>query len=157
MTLCHCGNPTRLPRHKTCSLECFVLRRKMLRCGARPNAVQVYRDESHTAVAAEFITTRERRHDDAEERLMGNRSVPQTDCVRMGCIRTKRGRMASAPTFAGTRINIECVWSLIDAGYDWIRVVSEYPTLSQEDYDVAKKLLVRARRYIRETAKEVRT
>jgi uncharacterized protein (DUF433 family) len=58
---------------------------------------------------------------------------------RAGRIEQHRGRLGSAPVFAGTRVPVAAVQRLLVAGWDSRRIVSEYPGLTLADVRAAER------------------
>jgi uncharacterized protein (DUF433 family) len=56
---------------------------------------------------------------------------------REGLIEQRRGRLGSAPVFAGTRVPVATVKRLLDAGWGDERILAEYPGLTRADLRVA--------------------
>ena len=51
----------------------------------------------------------------------------------------RRGVQRSKPVFAGTRIPVAAVQRYLDAGYDTAAIIREYPSLTPEDVETARR------------------
>jgi DNA-binding transcriptional MerR regulator len=56
----------------------------------------------------------------------------------------RRGVKRSRPVFAGTRIPVSAVQSFLAADYSTEKILQEYPSLTAEDVDEARRLLAEA-------------
>ena len=69
---------------------------------------------------------------DEQTKLLRERSADD-----IGQIRKSRNVVHNAPVLAGTRIPTVAIWSLYQSGYDIQRIISEYPSLTENDIRAA--------------------
>jgi DNA-binding transcriptional MerR regulator len=66
--------------------------------------------------------------------------VNARDPETAGRVVSRRGVHRSKPVFAGTRIPVATVQRYLQAGYDTAGILREYPSLTPDDIEVARKL-----------------
>lgn len=63
----------------------------------------------------------------------------ERDPEAVGEVTRRRGVQRSKPVFAGTRIPVAAVQRYLDAGYDTAAIIREYPSLTPEDVETARR------------------
>lgn len=61
------------------------------------------------------------------------------DPEAVGQVTSRRGVHRSKPVFAGTRIPVATVQRYLDAGYDTAAIIREYPSLTPDDVEAARR------------------
>lgn len=63
------------------------------------------------------------------------------DPAAAGQVTSRRGVHRGHPVFAGTRIPVAAVQRYLEAGYDTTAILREYPSLTKDDIDTARRNL----------------
>ncbi|MGC6329893.1 DUF433 domain-containing protein [Rhizorhabdus sp. FW153] len=75
----------------------------------------------------------------AEELREEANKLRERDRDRVGTIERHKFTMSNAPVFGGTRITVASVVSYLDAGYSVQEIIEEYPDLTREDVEAARR------------------